>query len=186
MAKLQTQKSNKEYKCSKCGEVINKGDIYHKIVERFSTPKIRCNGCKPKRWELTGSDYFQWLWEFQDNVRENYIISDETIKDDIYSEIETKKEELEERLENMPEGLRDSSTAGETLQERIDALDEALSELDNYDYPEIDDIRGEVETEEDEDSDLTAEQIEEKVQERFSEAIDEYSENIYSVVENLS
>lgn len=42
------------------------------------------------------------------------------------------RDECQEHLDNIPEQLQESE-AGQTLQSRIDALDDALSELENID-----------------------------------------------------
>jgi hypothetical protein len=64
----------------------------------------------------------------------------------LYIDVETIKEEEEEALENMPEGLQ-SSEKGEAAQASIDALDSALNSLDdvvsldvdeNVELPDID------------------------------------------------
>ena len=45
MAKIETQKARKDYKCSKCGKVISSGDTYKKIVFFRQKPIIRCVSC---------------------------------------------------------------------------------------------------------------------------------------------
>ena len=42
MAKLTKQKARKEYYCIKCNRIIKKGEIYQKILERFSKPRTVC------------------------------------------------------------------------------------------------------------------------------------------------
>ena len=168
MAKVSSQKANKEYKCSKCGAVINKGDNYYKIIARFSSPKIRCSNCKPERSELTTSDYLSWLWDLQDHLEERYDFREEGAKDELYSEIEEMQSDLQDRFDNIPEQLQ-YADAGQTLQDRIDSLDSAMSDLDSLDYPCREDY---------EDEDLTDEEIDEE----YENALEEYETEIAEIV----
>lgn len=138
MAQLTTQKARKVYQCSKCGRTIAVGETYYKIVERFSKPKCRCSDCRPARSELTSSDYLSWLYDLQDNLTDRFDFTEDGSKDELYSEIENMRDELQERFDNIPEQFQEGDAAC-TLQERIDSLDEALDELDSYDYPDKED-----------------------------------------------
>ena len=146
MAKCYSQKSRKEYTCSKCGKTISKGEMYYRIVENFRADRIRCCNCRPERSELTGSDYYQWLYNLQDHLSEMFELDNEGAANDVISELEDQKSELEDRLESIPEQLRDGD-AGTTLQERIDALGDAIDELENLEYPDEDDDEYEEEDE---------------------------------------
>lgn len=137
MAKSYYQKARKEYKCSKCGKVINPGDHYYKIEEMYRATRYRCEHCKPERSELTGSEYYSWLWDLQDHLEERYDLRSEECKDELYSELENVRDELQDKWDNIPESLQYSPNA-EMIQERIDSLDDAMNELDNLEYPEKD------------------------------------------------
>jgi hypothetical protein len=184
MAKCTTQKSLKEYTCEKCKGPINKGDQYHKIVERFRPIRFRCKNCRPARSELTGSGYLSWLWDLQDNFGDRYTPDD---RDSLVSELEDQKSELEERLDNMPEGLRDNSDSGQRLQERIDSLDDAISTLDGIDtdVQEYDDWLSE--QDEEEMAKLTDDekqsQYDEFKEERESEILSEMEDAIGGIAE---
>ena len=171
MAKVKTQKSRKEYKCSKCGATINIGDTYHKIVEQFRQPRVRCAKCKPERSELTNSEYYSWLYDLQDHFEERYDLRSEDGKDEIYSELENMRDELQSRLDNMPEQLQYAPT-GEMLQERIDCIDNAISELDNLDFPDKEDFNDENNTEEEN-------------EQEYQDALDEFETNIIDAICNL-
>lgn len=155
MAKVQTQKARKEYKCSKCGAIISSGEEYHKIVAQFQAPRIRCKNCKPARSELTTSEYYSWLWDLQDNLEKYFDLRSEDAKDELYSQLEEQRDELQSKLDNMPEQLQYAPT-GEMLQERIDALDSAISELDNLDYPDKEDYSNEENTDEENEQEYEA------------------------------
>lgn len=125
MAKVLEQKSRKEYICSKCKRTINIGEKYKKIVAMYRKPTVVCCDCKIARSELTTSEYYSWLYDFQDNI------NIETLEDaqEALEEIEMQKDELEEKYDNIPEQLQDAD-AGCILQERIESLEEAYSEVE--------------------------------------------------------
>ena len=127
MPKIQKPKARKEYKCSKCGNTINKGEVYLKGITNFRKPTIRCQKCGLRMWELSSSNYIQTTGWLLDNWRD-YDEVDEII--DVLSELQS---EVEESLENIPEQLREYSSSGELLQERYDNLDDCIRELEDID-----------------------------------------------------
>lgn len=136
MAKVQViQKSRKEYKCSKCGKVIPVGSKYYKGEINFGPTIIRCSDCKLEAWEVTTSDWQLSTGAIINRWEENYGLSDST-PEEIRDEIENIMDEQQERLDNMPEGLQEGDV-GCMLQERIDACEAAMDELDNIDIDSI-------------------------------------------------
>ena len=109
---------------------IEKGDSYYWWQFAFGR-KIRSK-TKPVRSQLTQSGFLSNLYDLQDGLANRftdiYAIADD--KQNLYDELEGMKQECEDSLENMPEGLRETSSSGELLQERIDALEEWLDELE--------------------------------------------------------
>lgn len=169
MAKLTKQKARKEYTCYKCNRTIDIGEEYQKIVARYSKPKTVCCNCKVARSELTGSEYYAWLYDLQDNM------TLETIEDmqQLLEEIREQKSELEERYYNIPEQLQDGY-AGDILQERIDGLDEVYSELESI-IDEIENIdESNLDTEIKESDFSSAEEYEEAI----SNALEEHRNNL--------
>lgn len=70
-----------------------------------------------------------------------------TAAEDIASELEDIRSELEDNFYNIPEQLQDGA-AGSLLQERMDEIEDVISELESVDYYEIqDEVRDEAETE---------------------------------------
>lgn len=144
----------------------------------------------PKASQLTQSNYLGQLYSIQEQMDEIQCESPEDLEgiiDGIKSDIESLKEETEGSLENMPESLQSSPT-GELLQERIDALDNAISELENieldYEEPEESDIIEELKDEhdgEEEDWEPEPELIEERKQEKAQEWIDEKVSEIQGI-----
>ena len=183
MAKLYKQKARKEYVCNKCGSTINKGDEYYKVEAMYQRTKIRCIHCKPERSELTGSEYYSWLWDLQDHVAERYDLRSEEGRDELYSELENMRDELQDKLDNMPEQLQYASS-GETLQERIDSIEDALNELDNAEFPDEDDYRVEEEDIEGLPEDEISDIIEDKKRE-YEDALDEYEQVLIDAVGNI-
>lgn len=135
MAKIEKPKARKEYKCSKCGEVIKVGDTYLKGIPFRRSPVIRCTKCGLRSWELSSSDYVQGVGRICDCWEEDYGC-DENTAQSIADELNNIRDQCQDSLDNMPEGLQEGDT-GQLLQERIDTLDSVISELENIDYENI-------------------------------------------------
>jgi uncharacterized protein YfcZ (UPF0381/DUF406 family) len=108
---------------------------------------IECyHKCPRSRWE--SSEYRGQIYDIQDAFDKEDV-------DSTLGCIEDLKYDLEDRLENMPEQLRDSNS-GCILQERIEALEDAynnietlrdeLEEIMNWEY---EDYKDEYDSEED-------------------------------------
>lgn len=132
MAKVQIiNKSRKEFKCCKCGNIIPKGSKYYRGEINFGPTIIRCSDCGLQSWEVTTSDYQLSVGAIVYKWDENYS-ADQSGIEEIVSELETIKEDLEGRLENMPEALQDADT-GMLLQNRIEGLENAIDDLNDID-----------------------------------------------------
>lgn len=125
----------KEQKCNKCGSVIPVGGSYYKGELFRMRPIVRCAKCGLKHYEVTTSDYIQNVGRIAEDWQEDYAVED-GVWDSIAESLEEIKGECEERLENIPEQLRDAD-AGSTLQERIDTLESAIYELGNGSFDEF-------------------------------------------------
>ena len=135
MAKIEKPKARKEYKCSMCGETIKVGDTYLKGTPFRRSPVIRCTKCGLRSWELSSSEYVQGVGRVCDCWEEDYGCDEDTAQS-IADELDTIKDNCQDSLDNMPEGLQEGDT-GRLLQERIDCLDDVISELENIDYDSI-------------------------------------------------
>jgi len=133
MAKLTEHRARKEYECYKCKRKIQKGDKYKKIVEMYRKPKTICDDCNVPRSELTSSQYLGWIYDLQDN----FVINSKDDVESLIEIIEEQKEELEERFENIPEQLQDGN-AGTILQDRIEILEDTISQLEQIDFDDTD------------------------------------------------
>lgn len=129
------KKSRKEHKCGKCGKVIPIGSEYLKGELNFSPSIIRCVDCGLQSYEVTTSDYQLRVGRLQCDWECDYDPSDEQCIEDIAAEIDSIQEELQERLDNMPEGLQ-AGDAGQLLQDRIDLCESVASDIRNIEVDE--------------------------------------------------
>jgi hypothetical protein len=129
-------------KCSRCGEEIAAGSPYVWWQFRFRGKTVRCGKaeCGPKPADLTSSEYQKAIYALHDNYKfEGATLDDlESERDNAVSDIESLRDETQEKLDNMPEGLQQGNS-GTLLQERVDALESAVSDLENVEFDELDD-----------------------------------------------
>lgn len=165
---------------------IAKGESYYWWQFKNGPKKISKD--RPKPSQLTQSNYLSQLYDIQERMEDIKAESPgdlEGIIEEFKNELEILKDETESSLENMPESLQSSPT-GELLQERIDALDNAISELEcidcEYEEPEDEEIKDELKEEQGEDDyDPTESEIEERKQEKLAEWLDEKMTEISSI-----
>ena len=135
---------------------IKKGESYYWWKPRYGG--IRRSKTYPSRQELTQSEFLCRVYDIEDELSsieidiegKNKEEIEQEIRDtleSIISEIEELRDECEDKLYNMPEQLQDTSEAGILLQERIDALEDWISELEAIDISieDNDDIQERVE-----------------------------------------
>ena len=128
------QKSRKENTCGRCRKKIEVGQPYLRGDLNFARPVIRCCKCGLEPWEVTTSDYQLSVGEVVYRWQENYEVTEEG-RDSMVCDLESIRDDLQDRLDNMPEGLQQGDT-GQLLQDRIDQLDAAISDLENIDFDE--------------------------------------------------
>lgn len=136
MAKIyRIKKSNKGKAvfCSKCRKGIAPGTEYLKATPYHRKPIIRCLICGLRSWETSSSEYVLEIGSLVEDWEQNIGVSETTI-DDIKDVLETQKDQAEDSLSNMPDQLQESSEAGMMLQERIEQLESAISDLEDIDY----------------------------------------------------
>lgn len=171
------QKSRKECKCSKCGNIIPVGSKYLRGTINFYPDIIRCVDCGLKSWEVTTSDYLQRVGPILNEWQERGYTYE-----DILTELSELKDELQERLDNMPESLQYSDT-GQTLQERIDGLEEACGRLeeisrDNIFSDKMEELIDREDAEVDNLTDEEQEQVDNATDEEIESLIDEALQNV--------
>lgn len=129
---IKVEKARKDY----LDQGIKKGESYYKWSFNFG-PTMKSKEY-PKRSQLTRSDFLGQLYDMEDTLEERFVgcTDEDTIQtelDSLKDDIQNLLDETQERLDNMPEQLQESSPAGETLRERIEALENWISDLDGVD-----------------------------------------------------
>lgn len=147
MARINTvNKSRKEQICGNCKNIIPVGSRYYYIDFYSGRHSVRCEKCGFKPYETTENPYLQSLYQIQYDYSEKLDeATEETLEDivqDIVSDLENLRDEVQERFDNIPEQLQDGD-AGSLLQERIDSLESAISDIENEDFTYFDDWREE-------------------------------------------
>lgn len=140
---------------------IKAGESYYWWSFRFGGKHY--SKTPPKPSQLTGSAFMSQFLSIQEQFQE--LEADESLEDNVQNlkdELESLKDETQGSLDNMPEGLQQGST-GELLQERIDAIDGWISDLDAIDFSFDDEERNE-----EAEADLSDDEKEEARQERAS------------------
>lgn len=191
MARIERiNKSRKEQKCSKCGEVIEVGMSYLKATPYRQRPIIRCTKCGLKSYETSGSEYVKEVGSIVEDWQESYDIHD-GVAEEIASILEDLRDQQQDSLDNMPEQLQDGDT-GMMLQNRIDSLETAIDELNDISWEDCEsDAESEVESEigeynpdsdewesEEDYQEELEDRMRELTEEKYSEAIDEALSNI--------
>jgi chromosome segregation ATPase len=155
---------------------IKKGDSYYWWKFNFS-PFTHRQLTSPKRSQLTQSSFLSELYDIQDDIsKAEFTDGVEDELQEFIDRIDELKDQAQESLDNMPEHLQESSQAGETLTERIDALEGWSSDLSSIDT-EID--KEQISEEIGEDGDLVSDYDKEDVyEEQLQERIDKITAEI--------
>ena len=139
MARLNfVKKARKDYPESN----IKKGDSYY--WWKFNFGRKQKSRTKPPRSRLTQSSFYSQLYDIQDTAEGTFTV--EGIEGDLgtmVSDLQNLLDECQDSLDNMPEQLKDTSAAGETLTERIESMETYISELEAIDTSFEDDLSDE-------------------------------------------
>lgn len=129
----------------------------------------------PTRSQLTQSAFFQVLYDIQDSLNEENVTDAGGLRS-FAERVEELRDETQEKLDNMPDGLQQGST-GELLQERIDGC-ESWAEAINEAADELESKLEELDNEEPEHAAAVKKWEEyETALEEFEEARDEYEDD---------
>ena len=146
MATLKRQNARKDYVCSKCEKPIKKGDVYYRFsLTRFQKLRPLCLACKPRRSQMTTSDFLTTLFDIEDSMLALSVegMDDaQSVIDGLIGQLEELRDETEEKRDNMPEQLQDAPT-GEMLQGRYDSVEEMLGELEDIETDIDEELSGE-------------------------------------------
>lgn len=183
----------------KNNQVCKKGKSYYWWKFRYGGKRYSLTPPRPS--QLTQSAYYGTVRALTEQIEDaNIQDNDELIsmRDEIGSELESLLDETQGSLDNMPEQLQFSPT-GELLQERIDAVEEAISEIEcieecDEEEPEQDDFKANEECpdcdgegyDDDQKECATCEgtgEVENDGEEEFNIAQNEWQENLNAHVE---
>jgi len=119
---------------------IAKGESYY--WWQFQNSPKQYSKTRPRASQLTQSSYLSTFYAIVEQMEDFSTDSaDEasSFVEDIKTQLEDLRDTTQESLDNMPENLSNSPTA-ELLQERVDALENAISEIESidFDYEETD------------------------------------------------
>lgn len=116
---------------------IKKGESYY--WWQFAFSQKQCSKTRPRRSQyMTRSETLGQIYDLEDQINDMTVGSvDSSCLDDIKSEIENLRDEVEEKRSNMPEQLQDSGS-GEILQQYYDGLDSWLDALESVDFSPLD------------------------------------------------
>jgi len=117
---------------------IEVGDSYYWWKFRFGGKHV--SKTRPSRSQLTQSDFFSQMYAIEDDTIQN-IETAEDIRN-VIDELETLRDETQEKFDNMPDSLQYGST-GELLESRVEGCEEMINELDNC-AMELEDKEGEM------------------------------------------
>lgn len=90
---------------------------------------------QPKPSQLTNSEFWGTVYSLQEGAAANppeFLEDVEGQRDEIVSELENLRDETQGKFDNMPEGLQQGGT-GQLLEERVSALEDAISEIESVD-----------------------------------------------------
>lgn len=129
MPKVHQQKANKDYP----DKGIKKGEVYYSWTFRRGGKRV--SKTYPKASQLTQSEFWQAVYRLQEDYDKQPADLDgiKNAIDDIKERLEETRDEQEEKRQNMEEKFPNGCPVMETLQERYDALDEAINTLEDLD-----------------------------------------------------
>lgn len=113
---------------------IAKGESYY--WWQFQKSPKQYSKTRPRASQLTQSGYLSALYEIVEQIEGYSADSVEEINSFagcIKTQLEDLRDTTQESLDNIPENLSNSPTA-ELLQERIDSLESAISEIEGIDF----------------------------------------------------
>jgi len=130
-----SKKSNRgrDYHCDRCGKKIEPGERYIYWTFYRGSTHTRCSGCPyPRQSELTESN-MQSVYQAKEHLED---LSDFSSVDEVQSAIAEAVSMAEESRDLYQEAAEAWGEAGYEHQEKADAVDAYISELEELDIPE--------------------------------------------------
>ncbi len=88
---------------------------------------------RPKQSQLTQSDFWGAVYSLQEaNEKPPHFDDLESKIEEIKSDLGSIRDDTQDKYDNLPTGLQEGSS-GELLQERIDAIENVINEMDGFD-----------------------------------------------------
>lgn len=174
--------------------LINKGESYW--TWGFMYGGTYYSKTQPKPSQLTSSEFLSTVYGIQEEIDEwnpSDVTDVEEFVDDIKNRLEELRDETQDKLDNMPYQLQDADT-GQLLQERIEALENALNEFEcldelEYEEPTDEDVKERIAEDEGIDTDIEGwedEISEEMVNEKKTELQENWLEEKTEEIKNIS
>lgn len=170
---------------------ILKGESYY--WWQFQKSPKQYSKTRPRASQLTQSVYYSTLYSIVEQIEDFSTDSSDDLNnfiENIKYELEDLRDTTQESYDNMPENLQYSPTA-ELLQERVDSLENVISEIESidFDYEEEDEeeLKQTIADEQSIDTDVDGWEdevenfIEEKRQELLSEWLQEKLEELQAI-----
>lgn len=147
--------------------LVAKGESYYHWTLGFRGRK-QISKTYPNKRQLTQSEHRLRIYDFEDSLNGLTANTAEELSEAIecfVGEISEYKDDLEDRLSNMPDHLQESSI----LNERIEGLDNAINELESmdldYEEPDEDELEANADN-----ADFSKAHLAEWISERLDEA----------------
>lgn len=169
-------------KARKDNPAVKAGEPYY--WWKFRHGGKRYSKTRPRPSQLTQSPYYGAVRSLVERIEDetpNDWDDFESLRDEIKDEIEALGQECQDNLDNMPDSLQYSPT-GELLQERIDACDNAVMEIESIDEFEFDEdeVRDDLE---DDDGNVDEEELQSELERRYT---NEFSDWVSDAKSELS
>lgn len=140
MAKVEHKKAGKDYP----DQGIKKGDMYYTWSPGFRGPTMRSK-TPPRPSQLTANDFLVAYYQVVEAIEDAMADARDpakpvptaeecgSMRDGWVSDLENARDELQDKFDNMPEGFQEGET-GQTMQERIEAAESFIGELEGVDF----------------------------------------------------
>ena len=152
MARVYERKARKDYPDAG----IKKGDKYFfwELKTGPASGVTRRSLTRPKPSQLTTSEFKGALYSaresFEAALGSASTFEDlESAREEYKTEMETLRDEQDEKFNNMPEGLQQGDT-GQLLESRRDGLEDLISELEGAEIPDSESVIQEIKDDEEE------------------------------------
>lgn len=172
-------KVGKEIQCGRCQAPIVPGETYFYFSVGFRGSKsIRCSKHRPRQSELTGSKLSgaYAAMESVEDAMNDKLATKETIADALESaasDVESVRDEYQDSYDSLGDNFQNGAP-GETIQEKIDGLDEFVNELNDA-AQEVRDLEPSEEAEEGEEQEEPEDDTLEQAIERANDALSSFS-----------